>query len=232
MRPGPGRRVVSRYAASLLVSAAVPLLAYVLLRPHVQSDTTALLIAAVIPTGYTAGVLLWRRRLDPVGVIAVGGFAVGGFAVGLLLLVATGGSELAFKLRDDAWTGPLGLACLVSVVVRRPLLGLVLRVSADNVGAGQRMRGSGARRIAAVATAVIGTTLVVHAVAMIVLALTTNTATFLAVSRPVSWTIVGGGLATLAWWIRHQRPGQHNQSAGRQEVSARQHENTSSGERP
>ena len=54
-------------------------------------------------------------------------------------------------------------------------------------------------------TAVLGVILLLHAVVMVVLALTTNTATFLAVSRPSTLVIVGGGLAPLVWWIRRER---------------------------
>jgi hypothetical protein len=70
-----------------------------------------------------------------------------------------------------------------------------------------RIRRPEARRIASVATGAIGAILLVHAVLLVVLALTTSTVTFLAVSRPVSWVVVGGGLAALVLWIRRQRPG-------------------------
>lgn len=46
-------------------------------------------------------------------------------------------------------------------------------------------------------TVVIGVLLVVDAVVLVVLAISTSTSTFLAVSRPVSWVIIGGGLAGL-----------------------------------
>ena len=51
------------------------------------------------------------------------------------------------------------------------------------------------------------TALVVHAVVLTVLAVSTSTTTFLAVSRPVSWLIIGGSLAGLVVWIRRQRGG-------------------------
>lgn len=197
----PERRTITGFAISLVINAVVPVLAYLLIRPHLHSDTIALVIAAGIPVSYTAVILLWRRRLDPIGVIAIAGF---GF--GLLLLVATGGNELAFKLREDIWTGPAGLACLISVAVRRPLLPLVLRLAARrNPDIAERLHAPGADRIATVSTGVIGVILVIHALVLIVLALTASTATYLALSRPISWAIVGGGLAGLVWWIRRQR---------------------------
>ncbi len=195
------RRAILEPLIRLVINAVIPVLGYLLLRPHVRSDLTALVIAAAIPIGYTAAILVWRRRLDPVGVIAIGCFAVG-----LLLVVATGGNELVFKLREDIWTGPLGLACLISAALRRPLLLVALQlVARRNPQAAERIHQPGADRIATVSTVVIGALLVVHAVAATVLALSTSTGTFLAVSRPVSWLIVGGGLAGLVLWIRRQR---------------------------
>lgn len=85
----------------LVINLTLPVLAYILLRPHVHSDVAALVAGAAIPAAYTAGVLLWRRRLDAIGV-----FAVACFAIGLLLVAATGGNELVFKLREDIWTAP------------------------------------------------------------------------------------------------------------------------------
>jgi hypothetical protein len=187
----------------LVINLAVPVLAYMLLRPHVHSDMTALAAGAAIPAAYTAGVLLRRRRLDAIGV-----FAIVCFAIGLLLVAATGGSELVFKLREDIWTGPLGLACLISAAARRPLLSMILRVATRrDARIAERAGDPRARRVSIVTTGVIGVILVVHALVMVTLALTTSTTVFLALSRPLSLAIVGGGLAALVWWIRNHRPG-------------------------
>jgi ABC-type nickel/cobalt efflux system permease component RcnA len=202
----------------LTINLAAPVLAYVLLRPHVHSDITALVVGAAVPAAYTVGVALWRRRLDAIGV-----FAIVCFAIGLLLVVATGGNELVFKIREDLWTGPLGLACLISVAARRPLLLVILqRVARRNTEIAGRLGDPQARRVPTVATGVIGLILLVHAVVVIALALTTSTTTFLALKQPVSLPIVGGGLAALVWWIRRQyqsrriRPAHHQapESAG------------------
>ena len=76
--------------------------------------------------------------------------------------------------------------------------------------------------MATVATGVTGVTgliLLVHAVVVVALALTTSTTTFLALKQPVSLPIVVGGLAALVWWIRRQyqsrpmQPARH-QAAG------------------
>jgi hypothetical protein len=80
-------------------------------------------------------------------------------------------------------------------------------VARRNVQVAERIRQPGVRRITTVSTVVIGALLVVHAVVLVVLAVSTSTSTFLAVSRPVSWLIIGGGLAGLVVWIRCQRGG-------------------------
>jgi hypothetical protein len=184
----------------LMINLAGPVVAYVLLRPHTHSDITALVVGAAIPVAYTAGMLLWRRRLDAISV-----FAIACFGLGLLVVVATGGNELVFKLREDIWSGVLGLACLISVAVRRPLLIVVLRLAGRrSTDIAERASSPQARRISTVTTGVIGVILLVHALVIVALALTTSTATFLALKGLLSLAIVGGGVAALVLWIRHQ----------------------------
>jgi hypothetical protein len=183
----------------LVVNVAAPVLTYVLLRPHVHSDVIALVIGAAIPIAYTCVVLAWRRRVDPVGV-----FAVVCFVLGLLLVIATGGNEFVFKIREDIWTGVVGLACLVSLAVRRPLFLVALRlVARRNPQVAQRIQRPGMDRISTVTTAAVGVILLLHAA--VVIALTTSTTTYLAISRPVGLAILGGGLALLVWWITRYR---------------------------
>jgi hypothetical protein len=196
------RRASLQALIRLVINAVAPLLVYLLLRPHLHSDLTALIIGAAIPIVYTGAVFLWRRRIDPIGAIAIVCFGIG-----LLLVIATGGNELVFKLREDIWTGPLGLACLISVVVGRPLFMEALRLAARrNPQIAERIARPEARHITTVVTCVIGVILLVHALVMVVLAETTSTATFLAVSKPITWGLVGGGLALLVWWIRSRPP--------------------------
>lgn len=191
---------IAMLAARAVVAAVLPLVLFLLVRPHVSSDVEALVIGAAVPGLYTVGGLIVRRRLDRVGLASIGGFLVG-----ILILVATGGSELAFLLRKEIVTGPLGLVCIVSVCLHRPLLVVVARFAARrNEALGARLNVPGADHILTVSTVVVGAILAVHALAMLALALNTDTTTFLAVSRPVSWVISLGGLAPLLWWIRRQ----------------------------
>ncbi len=224
MTPPTVRPGLPMLALRLMINLVVPVLAYVLLRPYVRSDIIALVAGSAIPAAYTVGVMLWRRRLDAIGV-----FATVCFALGLLLVVATGGNELVFKLREEFWTGPLGLALLISALVGRPLLAVALRLAGRrNPQLAERASDPQARRVLTVTTGAIGVILLVHAVAITALALTTSTSTFLAVKSPVSLSLVGGGLAALVWWIRRQftsrRPHPHPHPQGRQEHHAHHHD--------
>jgi len=175
------RTLVPRLATRLVL----PLVGYALLRPYVGSDAVALAIAGCVPAAWTIGVLLARRRLDPLGLLGVAGFGMS-----LLLLWLTGGSAVAVKLGEPVVTGVLGLACLVSVPLGRPLYGLVLRATGratSAVGAGPL-------------TVIIGAILAVHAAVLVLLAITLSTTDYLAVGRPIGWAVLGVGVAGLFWY--------------------------------
>ncbi len=192
--PPPIRPLVWRYLPSLAVSFVVPLLLYVLLRPRVGADTTALALAGAVPTAWTAARLAWRRRVDPIGA-----FSVGGFSVTLLGTALLHGNPLLLEVQEAPLTGAIGLAALVSVAVRRPLLSPVLRLLRRPAPPGSRQVG--------VATAIIGATLLIDASTRMALALILPTTTFLAVHREISWIVLGSGLALLLLSGRGARDG-------------------------
>lgn len=124
---GGARRLAPRLpavAARLGAIIVVPVLAYLLLRPQVGSDAAALAIAGAIPAAWTLARLAWRRRVDPIG-----GLAVVGFGIALLLAALSGGDALLLKVREAPLTGAIGVVFLLSAAVRRPLLPGLLRLS-------------------------------------------------------------------------------------------------------
>lgn len=160
-------------------------------------------LGTAVPVAGTVAGLVWRRRLDPVGILAALGFGVA-----VLVMVLSHGNALVLKLQDTVVTGPLGAVCLVSVAVRRPLHLVVLQFLAPrNPRARAALRDPARRRASAVVTALVGAMLLVHAVVLLGLALTQPTGTFLAVSRPVGWSVVGDGVAALLWYRRRRRTG-------------------------
>jgi hypothetical protein len=181
--------LLRRSVPSIAVSAVVPVVIYEAIRSSVDSDVTALAIGAAAPVAWTLGSLLVRRKLDLIGLVSTG--IVG---VGLLVAWLSGGNPLALELRDVVPTGLIGLACVVSVLIRRPLHAVVFRLL------GKR---DVAVRTSNVVTSVLGGTFLVHAAALTVLALSTVTSTYVALSQPIGWGIIAAGVA-LVLWYRHR----------------------------
>ena len=220
--PAPqGRQGMPALLIRLMINLAVPVLAYVLLRPHVHSDITALVIGAAVPTAYSAGVLLWRRRLDAIGVFAI---------VVLRDRPASGGSHRRERARVQAPGRHLdrdaraGLPDLrggapAPVPRRSATRGAPQSQIAERIGDPQ------ARRISTVITGAIGVILLVHALVIVALALTASTTTFLALKAPLSLAIVGGGVTALVFWIRRQYTGRRNRPPATKlpELQDRQH---------
>ncbi|WIX78314.1 VC0807 family protein [Amycolatopsis carbonis] len=184
--------LLRRLLPSLVLNIALPLVVYVLLKPVVGSEVVALAISAAIPLLVTVGEFAVRRRLDPVGVVAIAGFVVM-----LVVLGLTGGNELVLKLQDSVLTGPVGIVLLGSAVAGKPLLLLVLRFT------GRPVPAPGQRRGITVMTALLGGVLTLHAAVLLVLAISLPTTTFLAVGKPVGYAVIGAGL--LAMFVYRNR---------------------------
>jgi hypothetical protein len=172
------------------ISVVIPVVAYLVLRPRVGSDTVALAVAGLVPAGFTLARFARRRRVDPIGVLALAGFGIA-----LLVAAAWGGNPLLLKIRDAPLIGAIGTILVLSAAVRRPVLPPLLRLLGRD-----RDATSGSLTLA---TVIVGTTLVVDAVTRVVLADTLQTSTFLAVDHEASWSILGAGLAVL--WLSHRR---------------------------
>jgi hypothetical protein len=190
-RPRPGLGAL----ASLVINFAAPIAAYYLIHPHVSSSALALAIAGAIPVAYTLVMLAVRRRLDPIGVISVASFGLG-----VLISWASGGNALAIELQDPATTGLLGVACLVSVAIGRPLHPVILRLLGRGNPRYAGIAGRARTKTSMVVTAILGLTLTARAVALAVLALTQSTGTFVALEHPVGLPILGLGMAALFFY--------------------------------
>jgi hypothetical protein len=185
------RETARRYLLSIVVNAALPFVAYSLLRNQI-SDFAALATACAIPVVATAVVFVVRRRLDPIGMVAATGYLVA-----LLVAVLSGGNEIVLKLHEAIVTGPFGLICLASVAVGRPLHAVALKLAARR---NPRLALNHRHRTSMILTAVVGATLVVHALALLVLAITEPTGTYLALARPVGLPIIAVGLGWVVWY--------------------------------
>lgn len=195
-------RLRGRYIGQgIAINHFLPLLAYFAVRPYVASDTKALAIAWFIPLAWTLGSFARFRRLDVFGLL--GTFFYG---VALFVSVFFGAGALPLKLQHVAVGFVLGLACLISVAIRRPALVVLAR------GLTKAARGN-APVAAAVAdprsktgrtlrflTLAVGIALLVNAALQTALALTLSTAGFLVASVAVRVvTIVGIMSGTLLY---------------------------------
>lgn len=194
------RRMRVRLAAGL----ALPLIAFLVLRQAIGNATGALAITDAIPLVWLLAFGIWRRRIEPVGLVALGVFAVA-----LAVTIATGGSALPLELRRSVFPGAVGLACLISLAIRRPLLVIasarVARARPDLRRGRAPLDTPAAGRVLTTLTAIIGVTFSADAAAQIVLALTLSTASFAELARVASYVTIGGGLAVAALYLRWAR---------------------------
>lgn len=202
--PRPSARAGLGALTSLVINFVVPLLAYYLIHPRVSSSALALALAGGIPVAWTVGTLVIRRRLDPIGVVSVVSFGIG-----VLISWASGGSALALELQDPELTGPIGIAFLISVAIGKPLHPIILRwLGRSNphyTDVASRTQG----KTSIVTTTVLGLTLLGHAIAVAVLALTQTTSTFVALQHPVGLPIVVVGIGSLYLYHHRRQTGQH-----------------------
>jgi hypothetical protein len=199
-RPSPPRSPVR-----LLAVLGLPLIAFLILLRVLGNPTGALAITDAIPILGLVVVGILRRRIEPIALIPV---AV--FGLALVLSIAFGGTSLPLELRRSVFPGAVGLACLISLAARRPLL-MLAAIKATDARARQphdarpKLDSPGAHRTLTTLTAIIGVTCVADATAQITLALTVSTATFAEVARVASYTIIGSGLAVCILYIRATR---------------------------
>jgi hypothetical protein len=188
----------------LFAGLTLPLLVFFALLAALGNATGALAITDGIPLVWLLAYGIWRRKIEPIGLIAL---AV--FALALVLSIAFGGSALPLELRRAVFPGTVGLACLVSLAVHRPLLVIAAerarRARGHETDGRTNLDSPGARRSLATLTAIIGVTGVADAAAQVILALTLSTTHFVVVARIASYVIIGGGVSVGFLYVRHVR---------------------------
>lgn len=111
-----GRSVLVNWGSTLLFNVALPLVTYFLLTAAGWSAVPALLVSGVWPSAETVVVLVIRRRIDELGIIALIFIALGviaglGFNSARLVLV-----------KESVVTGLFGVLVLGSLLAPRPLM--------------------------------------------------------------------------------------------------------------
>ena len=202
----PGPPSLRALAPAVLAGAIAPLVAYQLVRPHVDRDATALIIAGVLPAGWVALGWARHRRLDPIG-----SMVLMGFVIGVVGSVALGGNALVLKMRESSLTVSLGLGCLASLRARRPAMFYVGRaLSAGNDPERRRAfdelwESPAAPRTFAVITATWGVGILLEASLRLLLALAVSTQLFLVLSPLLFAGFVGTLLAGTVGYVRRVR---------------------------
>jgi hypothetical protein len=195
--------------------AAIPYLAYVVLRGRGASTVDALAAGAVFPAAFIAVNFARRRRLDGFGLLILGTIAAG------VVLSLISGSPRFALVKESLVTGAFGLAMLGSLLGPRPLMFYFGRKFAtDGSPAGLEAWGSYWHRSATfrrsnrVMTVVWGVALVVEAAIRVVAAYTLPTATVVALSATVPLAIVG---LLMAWTFAY---GGRSRASSRAEVQS------------
>lgn len=177
------RKSNKKLIPSLAVNLILPWILYLLLHRIFANDTSALALTAAIPVIRTIVLWVWHRRIDWIGVI--GTFA---FAAAFIISIFYGGSSLPLKLIHPAIFGFIGIAFLVSVILRKPLLMTIVRIAAHNNQ--ERFNSPTSDKKFTIMTALFGGIAVVGSGVHIVMALTLPTVTYVALSHLVSWATI------------------------------------------
>ena len=196
----------------IVIAGVLPLIGYALLRPHVTSDAVALAAVMVFPVAEITVERVRHGRFEPIGMIALAGIVVG-----LVGAVAFHGDATLLKLRESALTGAFGLACLASLLSRRPAmfhLGRAFATGGDSDAIAEFdtvwERPGAPRRFRRV-TAVWGLGLLSETALRTVLALTVSTTRFLAIAPVIGWVVIGA----LIWYsARSIRAGEREAEQG------------------
>lgn len=188
-----------------VAGALVSVAAYVILENALHSEAYALAITESAGVVWLLAVGLRQGRLNP---FAAATAVV--LVVALVITVASGGSALPLKLRRGAITGPLGLACLVSVAIGRPLLPALLDLLASGspqpaAGRLRSLRQAVPAPKATWLTLIVGLTLTADAVVQVTLALTVSTTAFVGLTRLARIAISGVGLTACGIYWRGAR---------------------------
>jgi hypothetical protein len=210
-QPRPTQILAARAWIDVAVMGVLPWLAYLAVRPSLGSDTPALAIATAVPIVWV--VIRWVRirRVERLGLVVIAAY---GCAVALS--ASLGDAATPLKLRDAGVLAVVGLACVISVATRRPLLWLALRHLAHHRLGGEqatsRLRDPQYRHHVAGATLLIGALFLIAALIELLIMIMASTATFLAVAGPLGGLTPLAATAAAIAFLRHrsQQQRQHN----------------------
>ena len=200
----------------VIFDVAAPLVAYSMLRSAGMTAVAALLLSGVFPAlGVTIGVIQ-HRRLDVVGALVLAGIVVG-TVLGLI-----SHSARLLLVEGSVPTAVFGVACLVSLWARHPLMFSFAReFTGPDTAQGQEMtrlwQYEGYRRVFRVITAVWGVAFLLEAALRVVIVYNTSTGTALAISKVTPFLFAAIMVAwTIAYGTHHKKKGERMAAAASQ----------------
>jgi hypothetical protein len=191
----------------VIYDLAGPLIAYALLRYAGLSAVLALVISGIFPAFGVLTNVIRNRRIDVIGILVLSGIVVG-----TVLGLASRNARLVL-LEGSVPTAVLGVACLVSLRARRPLM---FRFALELRGAGtergrefaEQWKHEGFRRAVRLITVVWGLGFLGEAAARIAIVESTPTGTALVISKVLPYVFVGVlGVWTIGYGRRERRKG-------------------------
>lgn len=210
--PARGGRVRS-IAMIVIFDVGAPLAAYNLLRTAGLSAVTALLLSGVFPALGVAIAAAAKRRLDVVGAVVLAGIVVG------TVLGLVSHSARLLLVEGSVPTGVFGLACLGSLLARRPLMfSFALEFNGPDTARGREMsrlwHHEGFRRVFRIITAVWGVGFLLEAALRVIIIYNASTGTALVSSKVTPFVFAAVFSAwTVAYGTRQRKKGERMAAA-------------------
>ncbi|WP_411348714.1 VC0807 family protein [Paenibacillus sp. WLX2291] len=170
---------------TLVINGVLPWLVYMWLLPH-TSGLFALSIATLIPLLDNVRSIWKHRKLDVFGGLMLFGFVLS------LVMVLLGGSEKLLLMRESFITAAVGLLFLGSLLMPRPLVFYMVARFARSVSPEENWQYSYFRRVMRNMTWIWGIGLLLEVSVKILMIHHLSTTQVLALSTPVSLSMIGG----------------------------------------
>ena len=213
------RRRGGGFALQVLVNAVLPLIIYDT-QQKALGDVKALIASSIPPILWSIVEFARHRRVDAISIIALAGIALS-----FIAFIGTGGAKF-LQLRETLAGGVIGVAFVVSVIVRRPLIYYLARASMMRTDVERANELAGLRdnpffkRTMTVMTLVWGVGLLAHTALNCTLVFLLSIPTYLAVA-PIDGYAVAGTLSLWTFYYarRAQRIGDARRAAAAASLS-------------
>jgi hypothetical protein len=174
---------VKQMLPSLIVSWLIPWGLYTWLSGNLVDETTSLAVSAAIPAVWTVIRRIWSHRVDWIGFLGTTGFVAA-----LTITLLAGGGALPLKLHHPAIIGTIGIVCLVSVMVRKPIFTLML--TSFHFSNPERFQDPAIHKKITLVTMITGIGFLIDAILQVAMALTLTTGLYLIASKIVTLSVL------------------------------------------